>query len=1635
MKILIRRIVSFFLAFILFYLPPYSFCSRNPFIFSAAPAYAANDPLWTGEPKQIEYQYDDQSRLIATSDGVQFSYDNVGRIITRQTPEERQDFVWDSQGRLIEVNFNDGTQTKYQYDPLGRMSRRTDRAGETTRFVYDELKLIQERRNNESVIASYIYTKELDNPVLMTAGGKNYLFIYDRLGSVVALADVTDESSNSIVAQYRYDAWGNILSETETVRQPFRFAGYIWEPDVELYYLQNRWYDPSIGRFISPDPLLPTTLNPQDWNAYAYASNDPVNRIDSMGLRSELSLSRGYSPWDTLKEQLNKLPDILVRNFQKQSGFTVGGTQNSKNRNSWTKLPSPTQTSIIDGWGTTNPEIANIIFNPTLGRLPDVTQGFTPQRMLEIVDLGQLPQRMGNVIAYANQLAFPQIFGHPWFDHLLNSDSSSIAEVGSSNSHIFQLEPLVGYTNDITAIPYLYTNNNFKRPSGISLKESAKALASLTDITGAVWDEENNQLIITGIKGEGPGIHLNDLIVAIESLSAGQDIGVSIDPIPHNPDEPLPDRMTVRYIPEQIQGTNLGNVLFEADRQLKVLSLGHDQVTNQPAPTIEGYQSQVSRIDAEYIEKGETVWNRMWFEPEPLSIKTAPGIFRFNQAKLKLDTEYFDPGPPPRSKSGSDPIAEEFVKHINHNYSTYADKISAFKELEQAAKLVSVAKWIQSESIPVDLAWLRYRRIFDPISTPTTTPARTFYSSSLIEKDGKWYQLGIYGGVTLAPSPTSIPDTSLNQQKQKILVRPSDASVTWEDPSGETYVAISLETRATVGGVRASVADFTSPGENPMFSLVRYSDSFRPAQAGSFQGSWFAEPAALEFPNVNNPHREGEKVWQTTVVLRDHKTGSATSFDLVHYPDQSIGYRSTGANASLKRTEKGYQVEKDNQTYEFDLTGELQKISLSDNSISLISNHTRKAIYVRKDGHLSEIQFLGRKDEILENLLLNYNGSKQLDEVKNKKGEVVRRYEYDANNRIQQVKDSENLILASYTYDDSGRLIQIQGANGELFKADYDAKGRVNNLTIEGNTFAFRYNGSGDDVKITRNGEFIGKIQFDQETGRVVRFEGAEGPISSVEQDEDSSAQTQDGSIRIKLADSPTFLNIRANQYGAIEEIADSEKEQLLGVIRDTNNRPRSITTFSGATTNIEYDGSDFLHRITTAYEDHTIEFIRDGKGGWKLKDQDGVILQNTPEGDVWVDAISIGNGRPATVRHDLAGKYVELTTPTEERFRLYQDSQDRLFKIETPFGQFQVESSGQLVATVKNSENQQQQYTFNKFGNPVQVQDAQGSTLQLEYDPAKNTTQIVRPDKTTDEIIWDSFSHLVEIKNSQSGGLRVQRDRFGHIVQIESMFSNEPLRLEYDALSRVTHLQQGLEVDIEVQYLDHERMTRIKSQGSEILIQRDLAGRVTYFQDVDNRQIHYLYSPGGRVLRIAYPPSLGQLGKFRRAITGQTSGVQVFYEYNEKGLTKSVALGKRDRVVAELIYDADSRLIQIKTPSATIDHSYASSHLTEKIGLTSVLGEVLYEMSYEYNKAGQCIREQGTNGERTFIYNNSGELVEIHYSEGYKQHINYDTGGNRLSMKLEPVEPSDPPVTRKIFRFPPMLHAQTDRRYSTSTS
>lgn len=119
------------------------------------------------------------------------------------------------------------------------------------------------------------------------------------MGDVIS---ITDAQGNEL-AQYSYDEWGNTLSTSDNDIaniNPLRYRGYYYDSETGYYYLQSRYYDPSICRFINAD--IPEIVNVTKdvytgINLFPYCNNNPVNNSDPTG----------YINWDWNLEELQLL--------------------------------------------------------------------------------------------------------------------------------------------------------------------------------------------------------------------------------------------------------------------------------------------------------------------------------------------------------------------------------------------------------------------------------------------------------------------------------------------------------------------------------------------------------------------------------------------------------------------------------------------------------------------------------------------------------------------------------------------------------------------------------------------------------------------------------------------------------------------------------------------------------------------------------------------------------------------------------------------------------------------------------------------------------------------------------------------------------------------------------------------------------------------------------------------------------------------------------------------------------------------------------------------------------------------------------------------------------------------------------
>ena len=239
------------------------------------------------------YSYDSEWKdLLVSYNGEDITYDEIGNPLAYRG----YGMTWN--GRQLHNMHKAEQDLTFAYDENGMRVGKSvitivggnkGRLDETT-YTYAGSQLMSEiRRNtNGTTSAALLYSYDADSTLVsVNYNGTEYYYLRNGQNDVVGLVD----GSGDTVVEYRYDAWGKLLSTTGSLAStlgednPIRYRGYYYDNETGLYYLQSRYYDPDTGRFINADDVafLGATGTALSCNLFAYCENDPVNCSDPMG--------------------------------------------------------------------------------------------------------------------------------------------------------------------------------------------------------------------------------------------------------------------------------------------------------------------------------------------------------------------------------------------------------------------------------------------------------------------------------------------------------------------------------------------------------------------------------------------------------------------------------------------------------------------------------------------------------------------------------------------------------------------------------------------------------------------------------------------------------------------------------------------------------------------------------------------------------------------------------------------------------------------------------------------------------------------------------------------------------------------------------------------------------------------------------------------------------------------------------------------------------------------------------------------------------------------------------------------------------------------------------------------------------
>ena len=226
--------------------------------------------------------------------------------------------IW--RGRQLISITNGNIFTTYEYNDEGLRTKKAS-GTDITNYIWDDGKLIFEETPH------YTMTYYYDGEEIIGFGvfGCKYYYGKDSFGVIRYIYN----ENGSLYCTYTYDAWGNLLNRVFTdphdtlagYLNPIRYKGYYYDTETGFYYLQSRYYDPVVGRFLNADDAeyLGASGTVVGWNLFAYCENDSLNDMDASGYFTSAVI-------DDFWDYVNALPIFaFLRNC---AGFSWDTRQN-----------------------------------------------------------------------------------------------------------------------------------------------------------------------------------------------------------------------------------------------------------------------------------------------------------------------------------------------------------------------------------------------------------------------------------------------------------------------------------------------------------------------------------------------------------------------------------------------------------------------------------------------------------------------------------------------------------------------------------------------------------------------------------------------------------------------------------------------------------------------------------------------------------------------------------------------------------------------------------------------------------------------------------------------------------------------------------------------------------------------------------------------------------------------------------------------------------------------------------------------------------------------------------------------------------------------------------------------------------
>lgn len=224
------------------------------------------------------YDYNDSSWLdkLTSYNGTSITYDSIGNPLSYYNGGSYS-FTWTS-GRKLQTSSHNGVNSFYAYNVDGQRIKKIC-SGTIYNYYYSDGALVRQTGGGNTI--DFLYD-ENGSVYSIVYNGTQYYLVKNLQGDVMQIRSVY----GTVLVEYAYDAWGNVLDISGTYastlgqNNPIRYRGYYYDSETSLYYLNSRYYDPAMRRFINADDIDCLGINREfvSFDLFSYCGNYPVTR-------------------------------------------------------------------------------------------------------------------------------------------------------------------------------------------------------------------------------------------------------------------------------------------------------------------------------------------------------------------------------------------------------------------------------------------------------------------------------------------------------------------------------------------------------------------------------------------------------------------------------------------------------------------------------------------------------------------------------------------------------------------------------------------------------------------------------------------------------------------------------------------------------------------------------------------------------------------------------------------------------------------------------------------------------------------------------------------------------------------------------------------------------------------------------------------------------------------------------------------------------------------------------------------------------------------------------------------------------------------------------------------------------------